>query len=75
MAVTITKHQNRSTDIANTAEPGSRVDARAGRLGLTEPRRHWAGSGGARSRVMAWPAAGYGVVAAAGPGGDEDEQA
>ena len=26
-------------------------------------------------RVIAWPAAGYGVVAAAGPGGDEDEQA
>ena len=26
-------------------------------------------------RVIAWPAAGYGVAAAAGPGGDEDEQA
>jgi hypothetical protein len=63
MAVTITKHQTRSTDIAHTAEPGSRVDARAGRLGPMERRRHWAGTGGARSRVLAWPAAGYGVVA------------
>jgi hypothetical protein len=27
------------------------------------------------ARVMAWPAAGYGVVAAGGLGGGEDEQA
>ena len=53
----------------------SRVDAWAGRLGLSEPRRHYAGVRGTRGRVMAWPAAGYSVVAAAGPGGDEDEQA
>ena len=51
------------------------VDAWAGRLGLSEPRRHYAGIRDARGRVMAWSAAGYGVVAAAGPGGDEDEQA
>jgi hypothetical protein len=36
---------------------------------------HCAGIRGARGRVIAWPAAGYGVAAAAGPGGDEDEQA
>jgi len=53
----------------------SRVDAWAGQRGLTEPCRHDAGIRGARGRVMAWPAAGYDVVAAAGPGGDEDEQA
>jgi|HubBroStandDraft_6_1064221.scaffolds.fasta_scaffold1151581_2 hypothetical protein len=56
-------------------ESWSRVDAWAGPLGLTGPRRHYAGIRGARGRVMAWPAAGYGVVATAGPGGDEDEQA
>ena len=38
-------------------------------------RRHYAGLRGARGRVMAWPAAGYGVVAAGGLGGEEDEQA
>jgi hypothetical protein len=38
-------------------------------------RRHYAGLRGARGRVMAWPAAGYGVAAAGGLGGDEDEQA
>src|SRR5438046_931409 len=38
-------------------------------------RRHYAGIRGARGRVMAWPAAGYGVAAAGGLGGDEDEQA
>ena len=53
----------------------SRVDAWAGQLGLTGPRRHYAGIRGARHRVMAWPAAGYGVVAAGGLGGEEDEQA
>ena len=30
---------------------------------------------GCRGRVMAWPAAGYGVAAAGGLGGGEDEQA
>ena len=44
-------------------------------LGLTGPRRRSAGIGGARGRVMAWPAAGYGVVAAGGLRGEEDEQA
>jgi hypothetical protein len=34
--------------------------------------RHPRGAGG---RVMAWPAAGYGVAAAGGLGGGEDEQA
>jgi hypothetical protein len=53
----------------------SRVDAWAGQLGLTEPRRHHAGIRGARGRVMAWPAAGFGVVAAGGLRGEEDEQA
>ena len=38
-------------------------------------RRHCAGIRGARHRVMAWPAAGYGVVAASGLRGEEDEQA
>jgi hypothetical protein len=52
----------------------SRVDAWAGQLGLTDP-RHYAGIGGARHRVMAWPAAGDGVVAAGGRRGEEDEQA
>ncbi len=51
------------------------VDAWTGQLGRTETRRHYAGIRGARGRVMAWPAVGYGVVTAAGPGGDEDEQA
>jgi hypothetical protein len=53
----------------------SRVDAWAGRLGLSEPRRHYAGIRGTRGRVMAWSAAGYGVVAADGLRGEEDEQA
>jgi hypothetical protein len=52
----------------------SRGDARAGQLGLTEPRRHYVGIRGAQGWGMAWPAAGYGVVAAAGSGGGEDEQ-
>jgi len=52
-----------------------RVHAWAGQLGLTAPRRHYEGIRGAGGWVMAWPAAGYSVVAAAGPGGDEDEQA
>ena len=38
-------------------------------------RRRYAGIRGARGRVMAWPAAGYGVAAAGGLGGGEDEQA
>jgi hypothetical protein len=38
-------------------------------------RRHYAGLRGARGRVMAWPAAGYGAAAAGGLGGGEDEQA
>ena len=33
------------------------------------------GAAGARGWVMAWPAAGYGVVAAGGQRGEEDEQA
>jgi hypothetical protein len=53
----------------------SRVDAWAGQFGLTKPRRHCAGIRGARGRVMAWLAAGYGVVAAGGLRGEEDEQA
>jgi hypothetical protein len=53
----------------------SRGAAWAGQRDLTDRRRHYAGIQGARGRVMAWPAAGYDVVAAAGPGGDEDEQA
>ena len=52
----------------------SRGDAWAGQLGL-RTRRHYAGIRGARHRVMAWPAAGYGVVAAGGRRGEEDEQA
>jgi len=35
----------------------------------------YAGIRGARHWVMAWPAAGYGVVAASGLRGEEDEQA
>ncbi len=38
-------------------------------------RRPYPGIRGGRGRVMAWPVASYGVVAAGGPGGDEDEQA
>ena len=52
----------------------SRVDAWAGQFGLTGPSalcRHLRCLG----RVMAWPAAGYGVVAAGGLRGEEDEQA
>ena len=60
MALTITNHQIRSADTPHTANPGH------GGWTVT-----WLPGG----RVMAWPAAGYGVVAAAGPGGDEDEQA
>jgi hypothetical protein len=54
---------------------GKLPDAWAGQLGLTGPRRHYAGIRGARGRVMAWPAAGYGVAAAGGLRGEEDEQA
>ncbi len=38
-------------------------------------RRPYPGIRGGRGREMAWPAASYGVVAAGGLGGDEDEQA
>jgi hypothetical protein len=38
-------------------------------------RWHCAGIRGARGRVMAWPAAGDGVLAAGGLRGEEDEQA
>jgi hypothetical protein len=44
----------------------SRVDAWAGQSGLTGPAGIVRASGGARGRVMAWPAAGYGVLAARG---------
>jgi hypothetical protein len=44
-------------------------------FGLTGPARIVRESGGARGRVMAWPAAGYGVLAAGGLRGEEDEQA
>jgi hypothetical protein len=37
--------------------------------------RRYAGIRGARHRVRAWPAAGYGVFAAGGLRGEEDEQA
>ena len=53
----------------------SRVDAWAGQARPYRTRRHCAGIRGARGRVMAWPAAGYGVVAAGGLRGEEDEQA
>ena len=50
-----------------------------GRLGRpTRPYRtrwHCAGIRGARGRVMAWPAVGYGVLAAGDLRGEEDEQA
>ncbi len=52
----------------------SRADARAGQLGLTRPAAIVQASG-CQCRVMPWPAAGRGVVAADGLGGDEDEQA
>ena len=44
----------------------SRVDAWAGQARPYRTRRHCAGIRGARGRVMAWPAAGYGVLAAGG---------
>jgi hypothetical protein len=53
----------------------SRVDAWAGQPGLTDPPALCGHPGGARGRVMAWPAAGYGVLAAGGRRGEEDEQA
>jgi hypothetical protein len=53
----------------------SRVDVWAGQFGLTRTRWHCAGIRGARGRVMAWPAASYGVAAARGLRGEEDEQA
>jgi hypothetical protein len=53
----------------------SRVDVWAGQFGLTRTRWHCAGIRGARGRVMAWPAAGYGVAAAGALRGEEDEQA
>jgi hypothetical protein len=40
-----------------------------------QTRWHCAGIRGARARVMAWPAAGYGVLAAGDLRGEEDEQA
>ena len=52
----------------------SRVDAWAWPARSYRTRRHGAGIRGGRGRV-AWPVAGYGVVAAGGLGGDEDEQA
>ena len=79
----------RDTDLGNrlTGQPGpgrlqpggarrgfwSRVDARAGQFGVTDP-PPLCGIRGARGRVMAWPAAGYGL-AAGGLRGEEDEQA
>ena len=53
----------------------SRVDAWAWPARPYRTRRHYAGIPGARGRVMAWPAAGYGVVTAGGLGGGEGEQA
>jgi hypothetical protein len=51
------------------------ADAWAGQLGLTGPRWHCAGIRAGWRRVMAWPAAGYGVLAAGDLRGEEDEQA
>lgn len=48
----------------------SQVDARVGQLGPVRLRRDYAGIRGAQGRVMAGPAASYGVVAAGGPGGE-----
>ena len=53
----------------------SSVNAWAGQFGLTGPADIVQASRGARGRVMAWPAAGYGVLAAGGLRGEEDEQA
>jgi hypothetical protein len=53
----------------------SRVNAWAGQSGLTGPAGIVQASGVPRGRVMAWPAAGYGVLAAGGLRGEEDEQA
>jgi hypothetical protein len=53
----------------------SRVDAWAGQFGLTGPAGIVHASGMPGGRVMAWSAAGYGVVAAGGRRGEEDEQA
>ena len=53
----------------------SRVDAWAGQLGLTGPVGIVQASEVPGGRVMAWSAAGYGVVAAGGLRGEEDEQA
>ena len=47
-----------------------RVGARVGQLCPVRLRRDHAGPLGARGRVRAWPAAGYGLVAAGGPGGE-----
>ena len=48
----------------------SRVDARAGQVDPVRLRREYAGIRGVQGRVMTWPAAGYGVVAAGGLGGE-----
>ena len=70
MALTITTHQIRSADTPHTARAASQIPADR------HPEVYFeAGIRSARGRVMVRPVAGYGVVAAAGPGGDEDEQA
>ena len=53
----------------------SRVNAWAGQFGLTGPAGMVQASGVSGARAMAWPAAGYGVLAAGGLRGEEDEQA
>jgi hypothetical protein len=53
----------------------SRADAWAGRLGLTGPAGIMHASEVPGGRVVAWPAAGCGVVAAGDLRGEEDEQA
>jgi hypothetical protein len=53
----------------------SRVDAWAGRLGLTGPAGIAQASEVPGGAVVAWPAAGCDVVAAGGLRGEEDEQA
>ena len=53
----------------------SRVDAWAGQPGLTGPVGIVHASEVPGARVKAWPAAGYGVLAAGGRRGEEDEQA
>jgi hypothetical protein len=53
----------------------SRVDAWAGQFVLTGPVGIVQASGMPGGWLMAWPAAGYGVLAAGGLRGEEDEQA